>query len=175
MTAAAEDNHSYYDKTVGATVGKTVGKTVGAIPTVGKIPTVGVVGVKTGVTAGKVGVVAGKVGVTAGNIGVKEGMKAASTSMKDTYVHLGGHVLRVPAGAVEQYNMQNEFTGYAMGGEFVNAADMIASASESHSYYDKTMTNVGVNAGQAAAATSIEDTYAHYGGHVFQVPAGAIE
>jgi len=37
------------------------------------------------------------------------------------------------------------------------------------------MTNVGVNAGQAAAATSIEDSYAHYGGHVFQVPAGAIE
>lgn len=121
MTAAAEDNHSYYDKTVGATVGKTVGKTVGAIPTVGKIPTVGVVGVKTGVTAGKVGVVAGKVGVTAGNIGVKEGMKAASTSMKDTYVHLGGHVLRIPTGAVEQYNDQNEFMGYAMGGEFVNA------------------------------------------------------
>jgi hypothetical protein len=117
MTAAAEDNHSYYDKTVGATVGKTVG----AIPTVGKIPTVGVVGVKTGVTAGKVGVIAGKVGVTAGNIGVKEGMKAASTSMKDTYVHLNGQVLRIPTGAVEQYNNQNEFIGYAMGGEFINA------------------------------------------------------
>ena len=108
MTAAAQGTHSYYDKTVGKTVG--------------------VVGVKTGVTAGKVGVKAGKIGVAAGSIGVKEGMKAASTSMKDTYVHLSGHVLRIPTGAVEHYDYQNNFTGYAMGGEFVSAADMIASA-----------------------------------------------
>jgi hypothetical protein len=72
----------------------------------------------------------------------------ATPTVGDAYVHLGGHMLRVPTGAVEQYNMQNEFTGYAMGGEFVNAADMIASAKMNHSYYDKMMTNVGVNAGQ---------------------------
>jgi len=110
MTAAAQNQHSYYNKTVGKTVGAIATPTVGPIAT----PTVGVVGVNAGVAAG--------------NIGVKEGMRAAHTSMKDTYVHLGGHVLRVPAGAVEQYNMQNEFTGYAMGGEFVNAGDMIAAA-----------------------------------------------
>jgi len=44
------------------------------------------------------------------------------------------------------------------------------------------MTTVGMNAGKIgvkegmnAAEVSMDDTYAHYGGHIFQVPAGAIE
>jgi hypothetical protein len=46
--------------------------------------------------------------------GVKAGEQAAETSMNDTYVHYEGHVYQIPAGSIEQYNSNNEFTGYML-------------------------------------------------------------
>ena len=140
-----------------------------------------------GVAAGKVGVIKANVGIKDGNIGMKAGLAAAATSIKDSYVKYNGHVFKVPTGAVEQYDASNQFAGYVMaGGESISAAEMMSAAQQTGGYYDEEVGKVGMNAGinagnigmkagLAAAATSMEDSYVHYGGHVFQVPAGAVE
>tara|TARA_B110001450_G_C17638696_1_gene488386 strand:- start:541 stop:1710 length:1170 start_codon:yes stop_codon:yes gene_type:complete len=133
-----------------------------------------------GIAAGKI---AANVGIKKAVVGIKSGKAAEVTSEKDTYVKYGDHVYQVPQGAVEQYDVNNNFTGYTMAnGDSISATEMQSAAQQTGGYYDETMTSVGMNAGQAgviagqeAAKVSMEDTYVHYGGHVFQVPAGAIE
>lgn len=133
-----------------------------------------------GIAAGKI---AANVGIKKAVVGIKNGKAAEVTSEKDTYVKYGDHVYQVPQGAVEQYDVNNNFTGYTMAnGDSISATEMQSAAQQTGGYYDETMTSVGMNAGQAgviagqeAAKVSMEDTYVHYGGHVFQVPAGAIE
>lgn len=49
--------------------------------------------------------------------------------MDDTYIQYAGHTYKIPAGAIEQYNSANEFTGYELaGGEVITAAEMVAMA-----------------------------------------------
>jgi hypothetical protein len=121
MKAASTGMHSYYAKTVGATVGAIATPTVGKIatPTVGVIatPTIGVVGVNTGVNAG---------------------MMAKKVSEADSYVLYQGHHFMVPAGASEEYNVENVFMGYKLpNGEMVTVDEMMTAANQTvHSYYD---------------------------------------
>lgn len=144
MIAAAAESHSYYDKMM-----TTVGVNAGQI----------------GVTAGQVGVTAGQVGVTAGQIGVNAGAAAAATSEADSYVHYGGHVFQVPAGAIESYNTANVFTGYTLpSGQVISVDDMMKAAQYSQ---------VGIAAGQAAAAESMEATHVMSGGMMYTIPVGA--
>tara|TARA_B110001450_G_scaffold191492_1_gene179664 strand:+ start:99 stop:794 length:696 start_codon:yes stop_codon:yes gene_type:complete len=111
---------------------------------------------------GKVGMNAGQ---AAGNIGMKAGAAAAATSMEDSYVHYGGHVFQVPAGAVEQYNAENVFTGYTLtSGQNISIDQMMKAAQYSQ---------IGIVEGQAAAAASMAATHVHFNGMYYALPTGA--
>jgi hypothetical protein len=129
------------------------------------------------------GVVEGQTGVVEGQTGVVAGQTAKTTSEDDTFVHYGGHVFQVPAGAIEQYNSEKEFLGYQIGGQTVTIAQMMTAAGETTTDVNvgrvegaqaattsTSINNIGVVAGQTAKTTSEADSYVHYGGHVFQVP-----
>jgi len=142
-----------------------------------------------GVVAGQVGVSAGHIGQVAGNIGVKEGQAAATTSIDDTYLHYGNSYYRIPVGAIVQYGTNNILTGYQTStGELVTVSNMTALTQSQEmathigqyegakaAQISTSINNIGVKEGAAAATTSMDDTYVHYGGHIYKIPAGAIE
>jgi len=71
----------------------------------------------------------GQVGIKASQVGVNAGQAAATTSIDDSYMHVsyGGHIYQIPAGSIEQYNAQHEFTGYQLTtGEIITSAEMMA-------------------------------------------------
>jgi len=59
--------------------------------------------------------------------------------------------------------------------EGAQAATTSITDSTSQNQTGVTEGQTGVVAGQTAKTTSEDDTFVHYGGHVFQVPTGAIE
>jgi len=83
--------------------------------------------------------------------------------MNDTYVHYGGHIYQIPAGSIEQYNSQNEFSGYMLSnGETITAQQMTAMHQGDE----------GVQEGQQAAQTSMNMTYYHYNNMFYKIPEG---
>jgi hypothetical protein len=93
--------------------------------------------------------------------------------MNATYVHYEGHIYQIPAGSIEQYNAQNEFTGYMLSsGESITTEMMTSMHQSGNSYTD--VTNEGQVEGAQAAQTSISDTYYKAANNLYyQIPAGA--
>jgi hypothetical protein len=93
--------------------------------------------------------------------------------MNDTYVHYEGHVYQIPAGSIEQYNTQNEFTGYMLpSGESISTEMMTQMHQSGNSYTD--VTNEGQVEGAQAAQTSMNMTYYQAANNLYyQIPAGA--
>ena len=104
------------------------------------------------------------------------GYVVKNSESKASYVQYEGHTFMVPAGATEAYDGEYNFVGYTLAsGEMVSTAEMMAAATQAtHTYYDKEATHIGQKEGAMAAKLSTDETYYHYNGMYFKLPAHAV-